>query len=230
MSAARRRPRRLRLPRAEWLIAATGILFLAFLAWLAVQVVSQSQHLRSQGQDLLDERAYSRALAQQVEDLGGTPVPGSSGSPGQPGERGEKGDKGDKGEPGKPAPTITPSSGASGASGAPGRPGADSTVPGPSGSPGADSTVPGPSGEPGRDGVDGRDGTDGVDGEDGKPPASWTWTDRFGDTYTCRPVADFDPENPRYECPRDEQQPDEPGNGNGGLLSAGLDPSRRQYM
>lgn len=223
MRAAHKRRRR--LPRAEWLGAATGVLALAFLAGLAMLVVDLSQELRA-------ETSARDALARQVQELGATPVAGPPGSRGEPGEgatgpageRGERGEKGDPGESGKPAPTLTPSPGASGASGAPGRPGADSTVPGPSGPPGADSTVPGPSGAPG---AAGRDGADGADGAPGKPPAGWTWTDRFGDTYTCRPVDGFDPDSPRYECVRDEPDPDEPGNGNPQALA--LDPQRRQY-
>lgn len=145
--------------------------------------------------------------SQAVEDLDDrtrVPVP-------IPGPRGPKGEKGD---PGEPAPTITP---APGASGAPGQPGSDSTVPGPpgpAGPPGADSTVPGPSGPPGRD------GRDGVDGQDGQT---------CPDGYSLQPPAD-DPD--ALVCRRDgAPPPDEPGNGNsgGGLLSAGLDPHRRQY-
>lgn len=143
-----------------------------------------------------------------VEDLPAreqVPVP----IPGPPGEKGEKGDRGE------PAPAITPSPGQSGA---PGEPGADSTFPGPSGppgEPGADSTVPGPSGPPGRDGRDGVDGTDGRDGQ------------TCPDGYSLQPPAD-DPD--ALVCRKDgAPPPDEPGNGNGGLLSAGLDPQRRQY-
>lgn len=230
----RHKRRRIHLPRAEWLIGLTGLVIVAFLCVLAVVVVDQARELRSQRQELSSEQAARDALAHQVEGLGATPVagtPGSRGEPGTEGPRGPKGEKGDRGEQGasgKPAPTFTPSPGPSGS---PGKDGADSTVPGPSGAPGADSTIPGPSGPPGEAGTDGRDGVDGrdgTDGEDGKPPASWTWTDRFGETYTCRPVPDFDPDSPRYECPRDEPPPDDPSNG--GLLSAGLDPQRRQYV
>jgi hypothetical protein len=138
---------------------------------------------------------------EDLEDRARVPVP-------IPGPRGEKGEKGD---PGKPAPTLTPSPGASGASGAPGRPGADSTVPGPSGPPGADSTVPGPSGPPGRD------GRDGVDGEDGQT---------CPDGYSLQ-APSYDPD--ALVCRKDGAPDPEPGNGNGGLLSAGLDPQRRQY-
>lgn len=199
------------------LAAVLGALMLGVvLAWIVLTI-------QAMGHDLRYERDYNRALARQVEGLGGTPVAGPSGARGEPGLS-VTGEPGRDGRDGKDAPTLTPSPGPSGASGAPGRPGADSTVPGPSGEPGADSTVPGPSGAPGRDGIDGRDGTDGVDGE---PPVGWTWTDRFGDTYSCERVDGFDPESPRYGCPRDEPPDDSPGQS--GSLAAGLDPRRIQY-
>jgi hypothetical protein len=221
MKAVHKRRRRLVLPRAEWLGVVTGLLALGLLAGLAVLVVDMAQDRRA-------DHAVIDALTRQVQGLGGTPVAGPTGAQGEPGmsvtgEPGEKGEKGDAGESGKPAPTLSPSPGASGASGAPGKPGADSTVPGPSGAPGADSTVPGPSGAPG---VAGRDGADGADG---KPPAGWTWTDRFGDTYTCVPVEGFDPAAPRYTCPPSEPPPDD-GPGNGQPQSLALDPQRRQYV
>jgi hypothetical protein len=142
---------------------------------------------------------------------------------------GQKGEKGDKGEPGEPAPTITPRPGASGKPGRQGEPGADSTVPGPSGppgKPGQDAT--GAPGRDGADGKDGRDGADGRDGEDGKPPAGWTWTDRFGDTYTCQPADDFDPNAPHYQCTSDRPPP-EPEPGPSVPLALALDPNRRQW-
>ncbi|AVH57898.1 MULTISPECIES: hypothetical protein [Streptomyces] len=120
------------------------------------------------------------------------------------------GPPGPKGDPGKDAPTITPSPGTSGA---PGRDGTDSTVPGPAGPagpPGADSTVPGPSGPPGQDGSDGADGRDGQTCPDG---------------YSMQ-APSYDPD--ALVCRRDGAPDPEPGNG-GGLLSAGLDPTRRQY-
>ncbi|CAM5534516.1 collagen-like domain-containing protein [Streptomyces canus] len=117
------------------------------------------------------------------------------------------GEKGDKGDPGKDAPTITPSPGPSGAAG---QNGADSTIPGPAGPPGADSTVPGPSGPPGRDG---RDGTDGKDGQ------------TCPDGYSLQTPAD-DPD--ALVCRRDGAPDPEPTE-DGGLLSMGLDPTRRQY-
>lgn len=40
-------------------------------------------------------------------------------------------------------------------------------------------------------------------GARGEPPVSWTVTDQFGNTYTCRREPDFNPEAPRYECTAD---------------------------
>lgn len=225
MSAPHARPRPLRLPRAEWLIALTLLLVVACLGWLAVQVVTQSKDLRVQGQDLRDERAYNRALAQQVESLGGTPVAGPSGSPGQPGEKGDKGDKGDPGEAGSPAPTLTPSpgpSGPSGPSGLPGKPG--DTVTGP----------PGASGEPGAVGATGPAGPSGPAGEKGD-------TGDTGPTGPAGPAGPNCPDGyslqaPRWDpdalvCMKDDA--DQPGNGNSdgsGTQAAALDPQRRQYV
>ena len=132
------------------------------------------------------------------------PIPGPQGSPGQ---RGEAGPPGEPGTPGR--------------DGSDGAPGADSKVPGPTGPPGADSTVPGPAGPPGRDG---RDGVDGDDGADGRPPSAWTFTQN-GSEFTCRPVDDFDPSDPRYTCESQDSNPE------GGTTpeAAALDPQRRQY-
>lgn len=187
MTGTRKKPRRLRLPRAEWLGLVTALLALGLFAGLAILFVDQAQELRA-------ERDYNRALARQVEGLGGTPVAGPPGSRGEPGESvvgargpsGPSGPPGPSGAPGKAAPTITPSPGPTG-------------PPGPSGAPGADSTVPGPTGPPGQDAT-GAPGQDGTDGEDGAPPSEWTYTDQDGNEFRCMPVDDFDPDNPRYRC------------------------------
>lgn len=127
---------------------------------------------------------------------------------------GPPGPKGDQGDPGKAAPTITPSPGASGA---PGQPGADSTVPGPQGpqgEPGADSTVPGPQGPQGERGEQGPPGPAGQ-----SCPEGYSWQTPSYDPYA-------------KVCRQDGAPDPEPSNGNGnggGLLSMGLDPTRRQY-
>jgi hypothetical protein len=126
---------------------------------------------------------------------------------------GEKGDKGDPGAPGKPAPTITPSPGASGA---PGQDGVDSTVPGPSGPPGAAGPA-GPAGPAGERGEKGDTGEQGPPGPAGQScPEGYSWQTPSYDPYA-------------KVCRQDGAPDPEPGNGNGGLLSLGLDPTRRQY-
>jgi hypothetical protein len=126
---------------------------------------------------------------------------------------GEKGDKGDPGTPGKPAPTITPSPGASGA---PGQDGVDSTVPGPSGPPGAAGPA-GPAGPAGERGEKGDTGEQGPPGPAGQScPEGYSWQTPSYDPYA-------------KVCRQDGAPDPEPGNGNGGLLSLGLDPTRRQY-
>ncbi|MDH6435622.1 hypothetical protein M2158_004099 [Streptomyces sp. SAI-144] len=126
---------------------------------------------------------------------------------------GEKGDKGDPGTPGKPAPTITPSPGASGA---PGQDGVDSTVPGPSGPPGAAGPA-GPAGPAGERGEKGDTGEQGPPGPAGQScPDGYSWQTPSYDPYA-------------KVCRQDGAPDPEPGNGNGGLLSMGLDPTRREY-
>ena len=107
-----------------------------------------------------------------------------------------------------------------GVPGPPGRPGADSTVPGPAGpsgpagpagvngtdgADGADGepgeSVEGPPGEAGPAGSAGPAGPVGEDGEPGRPPASFTFTDSEGTTYTCTPTGDAGPgSQPSYMC------------------------------
>lgn len=135
-----------------------------------------------------------RALRQQVEAKGGTPVAPDPAKavedlpdraevpvpiPGPPGP------KGDKGDPGKAAPTVTPSPGASGASGATG-------PQGPQGEPGADSTVPGPQGEQGPKGDTGEQGPAGQSCPDGY---SWQTPDYDPYAKVCRQDGAPDPGN-----------------------------------
>lgn len=240
MTGLRKKRRQLRLPRAEWLIGLTALLVVAFLGWLAIQVVLLSNDLRTAN--------HARdALASQVERLGARPVAGPPGSRGEPGES-VRGPKGDPGEPGEPGESGEP--GSAGPSGSPGRPG-EAGEDGKDGTPGA----PGPSGEPGTDGAPGSDGAagaDGADGTDGEPgppgprgepgpagpqgppgergeqgptgpaPSSWTFTYR-GATYECTPDGDG---STRYTCRQTggDDEPDLPG-----PLAAALDPTRRQY-
>ena len=161
-----------------------------------------------------------RQLREQVKSEGQTPVaPDPSVAVDDLPARAEvpvpiPGPRGPKGDPGEPGPTITP---APGASGVPGQPGADSTVPGPQGpqgEPGTDSTVPGPQGPQGERGEQGPPGPPGQSCPDGY---SWQTPDYDPYAKVCRQDGAPDPEPTN-------------GNGNGGgLLSAGLDPYRRQY-
>lgn len=157
----------------------------AAVAWILLSVQGLQDELRASNE-------ARDALARQVQSLGEKPVAGPPGSRGEPGlavvgARGPSGPPGPAGPSGKAAPTITPSPGPTG-------------PPGPSGAPGADSTVPGPTGPAGADGASGAPGKDGSDGKNGAPPSSWTYTDQDGNEYSCVPVDDFDPGNPRYQC------------------------------
>lgn len=121
---------------------------------------------------------------------------------------------GPKGEPGKPGPSGTP--------GDDGRNGQDGVgEPGSEGAPGSDGAAgpPGPQGEPGPAGPQGEPGTAGEDGADGR------------DGQTC--PSGYSLQTPSYDpdalvCRKDGAPDPEPDNG-GSLLSAGLDPQRRQY-
>jgi hypothetical protein len=240
VTGLRKKRRPLRLPRAEWLIGLTALLVVAFLGWLAIQVVLLSHDLRTANN-------ARDALANQVQRLGGTPVAGPPGSRGEPGASvtGPPGRQGEPGEPGQPGP-----SGAPGSSGSPGKPGRDGDdgsdgtsatgapgepgEPGPAGSPGANGEAgpagpagpqgeAGPAGPPGPPGPQGEPGERGEQGPAGPAPSSWTFTYR-GATYTCTPDGDG---STHYTCRQtggEEPGPDVPG-----PLAAGVDPYRRQY-
>jgi hypothetical protein len=208
----RRKRRTLRLPRAEWLIGVTGLVIVVFLCALAIAVVrlSNDLHTANEARD---------ALALQVQQLGEKPVAGPPGSRGEPGKSivGPSGPPGPSGPVGEPGPTGPP-----GSTGFPGEDGSDGE-PGGSGEPGAvgasgpagPAGPTGPQGEPGPAGPQGERGSDGADGQ------------TCPDGYSLQ-APSWDPD--ALVCRKDgAPQPEEPGNGNGGLLSAGLDPQRRQY-
>ncbi|MGW4388192.1 collagen-like protein [Streptomyces sp. NPDC004685] len=121
---------------------------------------------------------------------------------------GPPGPKGDPGEPGSPGP-----------SGSPGKAGTDGVgSTGPTGAAGSDGAAgpPGPQGEPGPAGPEGPAGQDGADGKDGQP---------CPDGYSLQaPASDPD----ALVCRRDGAPQPQKQQGNG-LLSLGLDPTRRQY-
>ncbi|MPY47176.1 collagen-like protein [Streptomyces sp. K1PN6] len=207
---ARKRRRRIPFckPRAEWLVAATGLLVALFLCWLAIQVMTLAADLRhaNQARDL---------LASQVQRLGATPVAGPPGSRGEPGRSvtGPQGPKGEPGPSGSPGPTGPPGKNGTdgtdgvGTAGQPGIVGAT----GPSGPQGVqgETGATGPQGAAGKDGKDGRDGQTCPDGYSLQAP---TWD---ADALVCR---------------KDNAPPPDPGNGNGNNPQAlGLDPQRRQY-
>ncbi|MFF1334665.1 collagen-like protein [Streptomyces sp. NPDC058298] len=229
MSRAQIRAQERRWRRGDSLALFAAVILGVALAWILLSVQGLQDQLRTSN-DARD------ALARQVQSLGGTPVAGPPGSRGEPGKTviGAPGPSGPPGQPGKPAPTITPSPGPTGPAGPSGAPGADSTVPGPVGS-------TGPTGPAGQDGADGAAGQDGSDGSNGAPPSEWTYTDQDGNEYSCTPVDDFDPDNPRYRCtqtstapapdpsPSPTQQPSpSPTDSESGLLPLGLLNDRRR--
>lgn len=118
-------------------------------------------------------------------------IPGPKGEPGVPGRDGVDGLNG---EPGPPGPAGVP--GVNGAPGPAGVNGADSTVPGPEGpmGPQGEAGMAGPQGEPGPA------GPSGADGAPGQTPASFTFTDKTGATYTCTPNP---PGSSTYTCESD---------------------------
>lgn len=220
MSASHRPSRRrLRLPQAELLGAATAVLVFLFLVWLAVQVVGLHN-------DLQTANKARDALARQVQGLGVKPVAGPPGSRGEPGRGlvGPQGPPGPSGEPGKTGrdgANATGTPGKPGQPGTPGKAGANGTN-GKGGAPGQDSTIQGPPGAGGPPGPAGPPGADGQNGADGKNGQTCP------DGYSLQPPAD-DPD--ALVCRRDGA-PDPtptPSPSGSGPLNLGLDPTRRQY-
>lgn len=212
MSRAQLRAEERRWRRGDALVVLGAIVLGAVLAGIFLSIRGLQVELRNANE-------ARDALAQQVQDLGGTPVAGKPGSRGEPGLTGPPGEKGDQGEPGPVGPTGPV--GPSGSAGEPGDDGADGV--GKSGSPGADGKTvvgpQGPAGEPGPAGPQGEQGPpgeDGTDGKDGQP---------CPDGYNLQPPKD-DPD--ALVCRRDGAPQPSPSKG-GGLLSMGLDPQRRQY-
>lgn len=135
------------------------------------------------------------ALAQQVRDLGGTPVvappglPGADGVPGVDGRDGRDGSDGRNGVDGKNGttpPCLSEPPQCRGANGSDGNDGNDGTA--------------GQTGKDGADGAPGQDGAPGEDGADGKPPSGWTWTDSAGRTQTCTRDPGSPDSAPTYTC------------------------------
>jgi hypothetical protein len=202
--------------RADMWFALGVVVALSLLAWVVITMQQLSHDLRT-ANDARD------ALAQQVQQLGHKPVagpPGSRGAPGQSitGPRGPQGSPGPtgppgligpvgpSGSPGKTGINGTDGSNGIGQTGAPGAAG-NNGVAGPTGPQGE----PGPTGPQGPAGADGKDGTDGRDGQ------------ACPDGYSLQAPA-YDPD--ALVCRKDgAPQPSQ-----GGLLSMGVDPYRRQYI
>lgn len=221
-------PHRPRPSTVRWAGGVAFALFVAALAIWALRETEATNHRLAREQDA--QAAVIGKLStgldttrQQLQQHGVKPSapPAQSivrGVPGVPGVQGIQGLPGVQGAQGVPGPAST----VPGPRGPQGVPGPVSTVPGPvgpAGAPGADSTAQGPPGPagpqgdpgaPGPAGKDGTDGTDGTDGAPGQPPAGWTYTDPAGVSYTCSPVAGFDPQAPRYQCTADATPPPSP--------------------
>ena len=139
---------------------------LTALRWWACVVVaaivlaygaSTFQHL---SRSLDASRSDTRALADQVRSMGGTPVAGPSGNDGKDGKDGDPGTPGADGKDGTPGATGQPGkAGATGKAGADGKDGADGKAGdvGPTGAPG-DVGPAGPAGPPGEKGDKGEQG------------------------------------------------------------------------
>jgi outer membrane murein-binding lipoprotein Lpp len=216
-----------------WITAA--LLFLGGAVLLVYLRVQAEAHRADQLADEADLRGAAvstlagdvRALRAQVRAAGKTPVaPDPTTAVKNLPDRAEvpvpiPGPPGPKGDPGSPGPSGSPgasgrngSNGQPGATGSPGEPGAVGATgaAGPAGPQGEQGPT-GPQGPAGDDGKDGRDGQNCPDGYSLQAP-SWD-----PDALVCRKDGAPDPGNSNGGS-----------NGNGGLLGAGLDPSRRQYI
>ncbi|WP_220137798.1 collagen-like protein [Streptomyces himalayensis] len=210
--------------RGDFLAVAGAVLIGAAFAWIVLSIQGLTHELRTANE-------ARDALASQVQQLGEKPVAGPPGSRGEPGESvtgppGAKGERGEPGDPGSPGPSGSPGSdGSDGNDGEPGTPGS-SGAPGSDGADGAagEAGPPGPQGEPGPAGPQGPAGERGEQGPAGPPPSGWTFEYR-GATYECTPDGDG---STHYTCSQTSGGGDDDG-GLPGLLSAGLDPTRRQY-
>ena len=160
-----------------------GIAFFVFRSGAATRDEEQDRTIATLEIQSDANAQDAQALADQVKQLGATPVV----EPSQPGERGPRGEQGPPGRDGAPGPQGP--AGPQGADGAPG-------MLGPAG-PAGEQGPEGAQGEPGPAGVDGQDGAAGADGQ---PPASWTWTDVAGRTQSCTRDAGSPDSAPTYTC------------------------------
>lgn len=220
MTRAEIRAEERRWRRGDVLVVAAAVAIGATIAWIVLAIQGMNHDLHSKDTDIT-------ALAQQVKGLGGTPVAGPSGVPGKNGAAGARGPKGDKGDPGPTGPIgptgpvgspgPTGSTGKNGAAGAAGANGADGTN-GSNGEPGA-AGASGPPGPEGPQGEPGPAGPQGEKGDKGDPGPSCP------DGYSLQ-APPYDPD--ALVCRKDSSGSGRNSNGSR-LLSAGLDPSRREY-
>ncbi len=200
-----------------WLLALSGV---AVIGWswysqLADEADRRGTAVSTLASDVRILRAQVQAAgetpkapdpSQAVEDLDDrarvpVPIPGPRGPEGKPGSPGPTGTPGEDGTDG--VGTVGPT----GVAGTPGTDGA-AGPPGPAG-PQGDPGPAGPQGEQGPPGVDGQDGRDGQTCPDG---------------YSLQ-APSYDPD--ALVCRKDGAPDPEPSGGD--LLSAGLDPTRREY-
>jgi hypothetical protein len=146
-----------------WLVVLGALVVGVALAWIVLTV--QALH-----HELVTANQARDQLAEQVQQLGASPVAGPPGSRGEPGPA-STGPPGPPGPSGPPGPEGVP--GAPGPSGSPGRPGAAGVSatgsPGPAGAVGSAGTdgVQGPTGDPGPAGPQGDPGPAGPAGPAG---------------------------------------------------------------
>lgn len=216
------------LYRARRVLWAVGVVLfaggLAAVVWLVLDrdrlASSLEQEANLRGEALSVVAGDVRALRAQVQAEGETPV--------APDPTKAVEDLEDRIEAPVPIPGPPGVPGSTGPSGAPGEDGRDGAegadgisatgAPGESGSPGVAGEA-GPAGPPGPQGEPGPAGPQGEPGERGSSGPSCP------DGYSLQPPAD-DPD--ALVCRRDSAPDPEP-EGPPGLLSAGLDPYRRQY-
>lgn len=200
-----------------WLIALTGMTVVGWSLFnqLADEADRRGVAVGTLASDVRILRAQVKAAgetpkapdpSQAVKDLDDrtrVPVP----IPGPQGPQGETGTPGPSGSPGSPGATGAP--GDDGQDGSAGEPGAAGS-PGPQG-PAGPAGPAGPQGEPGPAGPAGPAGADGQTCPSGYHLEAPSWDP---DALVCR---------------RDEAPAPEPSDSSSSLLSAGLDPTRRQY-
>lgn len=222
MTRSEMRAERIRWRRGDAFVAVGAILLGLLLAGIFFSI-RDLQH------ELVVANGARDALAQQVQDLGATPVGGKPGSRGDIGPSGPSGPPGPTGAPGPTGPTgktgVTGSSGKTGATGvsatgSPGQTGADGT----NGSDGAAGPA-GPQGDPGPAGVQGDPGPQGPQGPEGPAgPAGSSCPDGYS---LQTPSWDAD----ALVCRRDGAPDPSPSPTDGSLLGLlAMDPLRRKYL